>query len=113
MAIFDDIANVKKQAEAEAAGDVNAHGQLLAAIRKLQLTAEKPVETTSRVNFQACFQAAPQFLNIRLTRQIMQNICVRVAVEKKFLQVIAENDSPITSAEIARGTNTEELLVGN
>ncbi|KAK1143713.1 hypothetical protein N8T08_006113 [Aspergillus melleus] len=111
MTIFDDIANIKKLAEAEAAGDVNAHGQLLAAIRKLQLTAEKPVETTSRVNFQACFQSAPQFLNIRLTRQIMQNICVRVAVENKFLQAIAENDSPITSAEIARGTNTEELLV--
>ncbi|KAH8431079.1 uncharacterized protein LDX57_008741 [Aspergillus melleus] len=63
MTIFDDITDVKKLAEAEAAGDVNAHGQLLAAIRKLQLTAEKPVETTSRVNFQACFQSTPQFLD--------------------------------------------------
>lgn len=52
MTIFDEIANVQRLAEAEAAGDRNAHGQLLAAIRKLQLTAEKPVETTSRVNFQ-------------------------------------------------------------
>ena len=52
MTIFDDIANVQKLAEAEASGDQNAHGPLLAAIRSLQLTAEKPVETTSRVNFQ-------------------------------------------------------------
>lgn len=52
MIIFDEIAKVPRLADAEASGDVNAHGPLLAAIRQLQLTAEKPVETTSRVNFQ-------------------------------------------------------------
>ena len=51
MIIFDEIAKVPRLADAEASGDVNAHGPLLAAIRQLQLTA-KPVETTSRVNFQ-------------------------------------------------------------
>jgi hypothetical protein len=52
MTIFDEIKNVQRLAEAEAAGDPNAHSQLLAAIRKLQLAAEKPIDTTSRVNFQ-------------------------------------------------------------
>ncbi|KAM0096265.1 hypothetical protein ACP6JD_000023 [Aspergillus fumigatus] len=52
MTIFDEIKHVQRLAEAEAAGDPNAHNQLLAAIRKLQLAAEKPIDTTSRVNFQ-------------------------------------------------------------
>ena len=52
MTIFDEIKNVQGLAEAEAAGDPNAHSQLLAAIRKLQLAAEKPIDTTSRLNFQ-------------------------------------------------------------
>lgn len=52
MAIFDKIANVQRLAEAEAAGDPNAHGELLAAIHELQLAAEKPIDTTSRLNFQ-------------------------------------------------------------
>ncbi|PLB49692.1 putative O-methyltransferase [Aspergillus steynii IBT 23096] len=94
LTIFDEIANVKKLAEAEASGDQNAHGPLLAAIRSLQLTAETPVETTSRVNF-----------------QIMQNICVRVAIERRLLHVIADSDRPITSVEIARATDTDELLI--
>ncbi|GIJ97933.1 hypothetical protein Aspvir_000039 [Aspergillus viridinutans] len=94
MTIFDEIKHVQKLAETEAAGDPNAHGQFLAAIRKLQLAAEKPIDTTSRVNF-----------------QVMQNICVRVAIERKLLHAIAENGEPITSAELSRVTDTDELLV--
>lgn len=95
MTIFDEIKHVQRLAEAEAAGDPNAHNQLLAAIRKLQLAAEKPIDTTSRVNF-----------------QIMQNICVRVAIERKLLHAIAaRNGEPITSTELSRVTDTDELLV--
>ncbi|GFG19126.1 O-methyltransferase, putative [Aspergillus udagawae] len=95
MTIFDEIKHVQRLAEAEAAGDPNAHGELLAAIRKLQLAAEKPIDTTSRVNF-----------------QVMQNICVRVAIERKLLHAIAErNGEPISSAELSRVTDTDELLV--
>lgn len=55
MTIFDEINHVQRLAEAEAEGDPSAHSRLLAAIRKLQLAAEKPIDTTSRVNFQVCF----------------------------------------------------------
>ncbi|EAW14625.1 putative O-methyltransferase [Aspergillus clavatus NRRL 1] len=94
MTVFDEIANVHKLAEAEAAGDPNAHNQLLAAIRKLQLTAEKPIDTTSRLNF-----------------QIMQNMCIRVAIESRLLHVIAEKAEPISSRELAEATNTDEFLI--
>ncbi|GFF95335.1 O-methyltransferase, putative [Aspergillus udagawae] len=95
MTIFDEIKHIQRLAEAEAAGDPHAHGELLAAIRKLQLAAEKPIDTTSRVNF-----------------QVMQNICVRVAIERKLLHAIAErNGEPISSAELSRVTDTDELLV--
>ncbi|THC94221.1 hypothetical protein EYZ11_006320 [Aspergillus tanneri] len=93
MTIFDDIATVQQLAQAEAIGDRHAHGRLLSAIRQLQLTAETPVETTSRLNF-----------------QIMQNICVRVAIERRFLHVIVE-EGPITATEMAHRTNTNELLI--
>lgn len=42
----------------------------------------------------------------------MQNICVRVAIERRFLHVIAESSQPITAAEMARRTETDELLIG-
>ncbi|KAH1647329.1 hypothetical protein KXX16_009435 [Aspergillus fumigatus] len=87
MTIFDEIKHVQRLAEAEAAGDPNAHNQLLAAIRKLQLAAEKPIDTTSRVNFQ-------------------------VGPMAKLLHAIAaRNGEPITSTELSRVTDTDELLV--
>jgi hypothetical protein len=52
MTVFEEITKVQKLAAAEAAGDEKAHGELLKAIRALQLAAETPIETTSRLNFQ-------------------------------------------------------------
>lgn len=42
----------------------------------------------------------------------MQNICIRVAIERRLLHVIADNTEPISSRELARATNTDELLIG-
>ena len=50
--ILDELAKVQKLAAADAAGDKNAHGELLKGIRTLMLAAETPLETTSRLNFQ-------------------------------------------------------------
>lgn len=50
--ILDELAKVQKLSAADAAGDEKAHGELLKGIRKLQLAAETPLETTSRLNFQ-------------------------------------------------------------
>ena len=52
MTVLEELACVQRLAEAEAAGDQKAHPELLKAIRRLQLTAETPIETTSRLNFQ-------------------------------------------------------------
>ncbi len=46
------LEQVRALAARDAAGDVTAHGPLLEAIRRLQLAAETPLETTSRINFQ-------------------------------------------------------------
>lgn len=54
MAVSRELAEVQRLVAAEAAGDKNAHGELLRAIRQLQLAVETPVETTSRFNFQVC-----------------------------------------------------------
>lgn len=42
----------------------------------------------------------------------MQNVCVRVAIERRLLHVMPESDRPITSAEMARATDTDEVLIG-
>ncbi|KAB8274790.1 S-adenosyl-L-methionine-dependent methyltransferase [Aspergillus minisclerotigenes] len=95
MAVSRELAEVQRLVVAEAAGDKNAHGELLRAIRQLQLAVETPVETTSRFNF-----------------QIMQNISIRVAVEKQFLHIIAaQNGAPITASEIADKTGEDLLLI--
>ena len=52
MAVSRELAEVQRLVAAEAAGDTNSHGELLRAIRALQLAVETPVETTSRFNFQ-------------------------------------------------------------
>lgn len=54
MAVSKELAKVQALAAADAAGDKNAHGKLLKAIRELQLAVETPLETTSRLNFQVC-----------------------------------------------------------
>ncbi|KAJ5594911.1 uncharacterized protein N7459_001119 [Penicillium hispanicum] len=94
MSVSEALAKVQTLAADEAAGNKNAHADLLKAIRHLQLAAETPLETTSRLNF-----------------QIMQNISIRVAVENRFLHVIAARDgSSISADEIARETSSDLLL---
>ncbi|KAJ5195606.1 S-adenosyl-L-methionine-dependent methyltransferase [Penicillium cinerascens] len=94
MSVPEILAKIQGLAAAEAAGEKNAHAELLKAIRELQLAAETPLETTSRMNF-----------------QIMQNISIRVAVENRFLHVIAaRNGAPISATDIARETASDILL---
>jgi hypothetical protein len=52
--INDHIQQVQNLANADAAGDVAAHGKLMEAIHKLQLAAETPFDTTLRQRFQVC-----------------------------------------------------------
>lgn len=52
MSLHAQIEHLRNLAEAEDAGDKHQHHQLLAAIRKLQLQVETPIETASRINFQ-------------------------------------------------------------
>ncbi|KAJ5089736.1 hypothetical protein N7532_008420 [Penicillium argentinense] len=94
MSVSDALARVQKFAAAEAAGDKDAHAALLKSIRELQLAAETPLETTSRMNF-----------------QIMQNISIRVAIENRFLHAIADRGGQsISASEIARQTLSDLLL---
>ena len=42
----------------------------------------------------------------------MQNICIRIAVEKRLLHAIAARDGkPVTAAELSSETGTDELLI--
>ena len=42
----------------------------------------------------------------------MQNICIRIAIEKRLLHAIAARDGkPITAAEMSKETGTDELLI--
>ena len=51
MSVSEAIAKVQRLA-LEESGNKDAHADLLKAIRELQLAAETPLETTSRLNFQ-------------------------------------------------------------
>ncbi|KAJ5173354.1 hypothetical protein N7492_005947 [Penicillium capsulatum] len=53
MSLAGALAKVNTLAAEEAAGNQDVHGDLLRAIRELQLATETPLETTSRLNFQA------------------------------------------------------------
>ena len=52
MALSQALNKVQSLVAAEAEGNEKVHGDLLKAIRDLQLAAETPLETTSRFNFQ-------------------------------------------------------------
>lgn len=52
MSVSGALSKVQKLVSLEASGNKDAHADLLKAIRELQLAAETPLETTSRVNFQ-------------------------------------------------------------
>lgn len=93
MSLSEKLAQVQKLVAAEEAGDKDAHANLLREIRELQLAAETPLETTSRLNF-----------------QIVQNIAIRVAIENRFLHIIAENNESISASKIAKETSSDLLL---
>ncbi|KAK0301696.1 hypothetical protein LTR82_018161 [Friedmanniomyces endolithicus] len=89
------IETLRELTEADAAGDGSAHHALLREIRSLQHTVETPIETTSRLNF-----------------QIVQNICLRIAIEKGLLQTIVCRDGEaITAGELEAATETDRLLI--
>lgn len=52
MSVSEALAKVQTLAADEAAGNKEAHAELLRSIRELQLAAETSLETTSRLNFQ-------------------------------------------------------------
>ncbi|KAK5105851.1 hypothetical protein LTR62_001963 [Meristemomyces frigidus] len=95
MTVKQRIEMLRKLAEADAAGDGSAHHALLREIRSLQQTVETPIETTSRLNF-----------------QILQNICLRIAIEKRLLQtIVCRHGEPITAGELEAATETDRLLI--
>ena len=61
-AIFDELRRLEQLAAEDAAGNAKAHSELLKGIRTLQLAAETPLETTSRLNFQVCILKPRQYL---------------------------------------------------
>ncbi|KAJ5720455.1 O-methyltransferase [Penicillium malachiteum] len=94
MSVSEAIAKVQRLA-AEESGNKDSHADLLRAIRELQLAAETPLETTSRMNF-----------------QITQNIAIRVAIEHQFLHVLVAHDGKAVSAtELAEETGSDLLLI--
>ncbi|KAK4542160.1 hypothetical protein LTR36_007007 [Oleoguttula mirabilis] len=95
MSVIDRIDGLRKLAAADADGDASAHHAMLRELRLLQVAVETPIETTSRLNF-----------------QILQNICLRVAVEKGFLQsVVAADGKVVLASDLARRTNVDVLLI--
>ncbi|KAJ5923775.1 S-adenosyl-L-methionine-dependent methyltransferase [Penicillium verhagenii] len=94
MSVSEVLSKVQKLAAEESSGNKDAHADLLKAIRELQLAAETPLETTSRLNF-----------------QILQNIAVRVAIEYRFLHLLVEHGSPVSAATLAQETGSDLLLI--
>ncbi|OJJ45913.1 hypothetical protein ASPZODRAFT_98922 [Penicilliopsis zonata CBS 506.65] len=95
MEIQNCLAKVQELATADASPNASpdTHRNLLQAIRALQLAAETPNETTSRLDF-----------------QIVHNIAIRVAVEKRFLhEIVAEG--PVSASRLAEKTDSDELFV--
>ncbi|KAJ5541027.1 hypothetical protein N7494_006103 [Penicillium frequentans] len=94
MSVSEALSKVQKLVSEEASGNKDAHADLLKAVRELQLAAETPLETTSRVNF-----------------QILQNISIRVAIEHRFLHILVEHDKPVSAAKLAIETGSDLLLI--
>ncbi|KAJ5093722.1 hypothetical protein N7456_009583 [Penicillium angulare] len=95
MSVSKALAKVQRLAVEESSGNKDAHAELLKAIHELQLAAETPLETTSRLNF-----------------QIMQNISIRVAIEHQFLHVlVAQDGNPVSATELAKETGSDLLLI--
>ncbi|KAJ5716130.1 hypothetical protein N7493_008041 [Penicillium malachiteum] len=94
MPLSEAVAKVQRLAAVESENK-DFHADLLRAIRELQLAAETPLETTSRMNF-----------------QITQNIAIRVAIENQFLHVLVAHEGKAVSAtELTEETGSDLLLI--
>lgn len=66
MTLSEALAKVQTLAAQEVAGNKDSHADLLSAIRELQLAAETPLETTSRLNFQVNWSDSADFKSIHI-----------------------------------------------
>lgn len=95
MSLEKAVAEVQRKAEADKEGDLTSHGELLAAIHRLQLQAESPDETVMRMRW-----------------EFMSPLAVRTMIEYGILQAIAEAaGKPVTALELSRRTSADELLI--
>lgn len=89
------LERVRFAAEAHASGDPAASGELLKEIHNLRMAAETPEEKTSRLRW-----------------ELMQPICIRVAIEYGMLQAVADHKgADVSAAELASETGADELLI--
>lgn len=95
MTVLDALERVRAAAEADATGDPAAHKTLLDEIHKLRLAAETPAEKCMRKRF-----------------EILDNLCIRVALELGILQAIAaKKGSVVSAAQLSRETGADELMI--
>lgn len=113
MTLQDRLEQLQSLAKAEVDGDASAHHKLLQGIRELQQAAETPIETTSRLNFQVCDEVEAIVGCIADSFQMLQIICLRIAVERELLHAMVCRDGPlITADELHASTGTDPLLIG-
>lgn len=95
MSVHEAIEEVKRAAEADTGDDVSKHAELLKAIDRLKITAERPEETVMRLRW-----------------EFMRSFSVRFALEYGILQIIAARDPvEVTAAELSKETGADELLI--
>ncbi|KXL44250.1 hypothetical protein M433DRAFT_68469 [Acidomyces richmondensis BFW] len=95
MSVQEAIEEVKRAAEADTGDDVRRHAELLKAIDRLKITAERPEETVMRLRW-----------------EFMRSFSVRFALEYGILQIIAARDPvELTAAELSKETGADELLI--
>lgn len=95
MSVQEAIEEVKRAAEADTGDDVRKHAELLKAIDRLKITAERPEETVMRLRW-----------------EFMRSFSVRFALEYGILQIIAARDPvELTAAELSKETGADELLI--
>lgn len=96
MSLHEAILRVQEAAEASNdASDPSKHAKLLEEIHNLHLAAEKPEESVMRLRW-----------------QFLGSSSIRWAIEYGVLQILAHKPgSPVTSAELAKKTGADELLI--
>ncbi|KAL4889539.1 S-adenosyl-L-methionine-dependent methyltransferase [Aspergillus ambiguus] len=86
---------IQKILLAEESENYTTHQQLLEEVRRLQRAVETPIDTMKRI-----------------TMQMVQNIVVRIAIEKRWLQIVASaNGTPVRPLEIAAETKDDPTFI--